>query len=168
MVAVAQKERQEQARSIPVRPPYASYAAIASTFVGGLGLASFVGARLRRRELDRAPFELAMLGLATFKASRTLAHDEVTSFIRRPFVEGGRADPEDEQPVPDGSTKQAIGELVTCSRCVGTWVAGGITALDVLAPRFGRTLTWALALGGANDWLQAGFAWVTAAANEAE
>jgi hypothetical protein len=58
-----------------------------------------------------------------------------------------------------------VGELVTCSRCVGTWIAAGLTATDVIAPRFGRTLNWALAVGGANDFLQAGFAALTGAAN---
>jgi hypothetical protein len=31
----------------------------------------------------------------------------------------------------------------------------------VLAPRFGRILTWTLAAGGLNDFLQAGFARLT-------
>ena len=36
---------------------------------------------------------------------------------------------------------------------------------QILAPRFGRLLTWSLAAAGANDWLQAGFAALTAKAN---
>ena len=64
--------------------------------------------------------------------------------------------------------RQAIGELVTCSRCVGTWVAAALACTQILAPRFGRLLTWTLAAGGLNDWLQAGFAVVTAKANEIE
>jgi hypothetical protein len=57
--------------------------------------------------------------------------------------------------------EQAIGELVTCSRCAGTWAAAGLTWTQVLAPRFGRILTWTLAAGGLNDFLQAGFARLT-------
>ena len=64
--------------------------------------------------------------------------------------------------------RQAIGELVTCSRCIGTWVAAGLSATQVLAPRFGRILTWSLAAAGVNDWLQAGFAALTNKANELE
>jgi hypothetical protein len=64
--------------------------------------------------------------------------------------------------------RQAIGELVTCSRCIGTWVAAGLACTQILAPRFGRLLTWTLAAGGLNDWLQAGFAVVTTKANELE
>ena len=44
--------------------------------------------------------------------------------------------------------RQAIGELVTCSRCVGTWVAAASRgAPQILTPRFGRLLTWTLAAG---------------------
>jgi hypothetical protein len=63
---------------------------------------------------------------------------------------------------------QALGELVTCSRCVGTWVAAGLATTQVLAPRFGRMLTWALAGAAINDFLQAGFVTLTRKANELE
>jgi hypothetical protein len=64
--------------------------------------------------------------------------------------------------------RQAIGELVTCSRCIGTWVAAGLTATQIVAPRFGRVLTWSLAAAGANDYLQAGFATLTNKSNALE
>ena len=104
--------------------------------------------------------DFAVLSAATFKAARTLARDEVTSFIREPFVEG-QAHEGGEEPVRRGDLRQAIGELVTCSRCVGTWAAAGLAATQILAPRFGRLLTWSLAAAGANDFLQAGFAALT-------
>jgi len=80
----------------------------------------------------------------------------------------GEAHTGDEEPVESGDLRQAIGELVTCSRCIGTWVAGGLAATQIIAPRFGRVLTWSLAAAGANDWLQAGFSAVTSKANELE
>ena len=91
------------------------------------------------------------------RRARTIARDDVTSFIREPFVEGERG----RGPVETGDLRQAIGELVTCSRCVGTWVAAGLTSTQMIAPRFGRLLTWSLAAAGANDFLQAGFAALT-------
>ena len=102
---------------------------------------------------------------ATFKAARTLACDEVTSFIREPFVRG-HAHEGDEEPVETGDFHQALGELVTCSRCVGTWAAAGLATTQVLAPRFGRMLTWSLAAAGINDFLQTGFAALGGKANE--
>jgi hypothetical protein len=38
----------------------------------------------------------------------------------------------------------------------------------MLTPRFGRALTWTLAAGAANDFLQAAFAALCAKANELE
>jgi len=108
-----------------------------------------------------------VLSLATFKAARTLANDEVTSFLRQPFVKGRAHEGEDEEPV-EGGMEQAIGELVTCSRCVGTWAAAGLAFTQILAPRTGRLLSWSLAAAGANDFLQAAFAALTSKANQLE
>ena len=131
-----------------------------------------MGAGLLARALGRDPEEhtaldLVTLALATYKAARTLSRDEVTSFLREPFVEG-RAHEGGEDPVEDGGMRQAVGELVTCSRCIGTWVAAGLGATQIVAPRFGRLLTWSLGTAGLNDFLQAGFAALTNKSNEIE
>ena len=147
------------------RPPHAAYAGIMGTFVGGLAVAGALAHLLDRDPRDHDTLDLAVLALATFKTARTISRDEVTSFIREPFVEGA-AHEGGEEPVETGDMRQAIGELVTCSRCIGTWVAAGLGASHILAPRFGRILTWSLAAGGANDWLQAGFAALTRKANQ--
>jgi len=147
-------------------PPYGAYATIAGTFAGGLATAGALARLLGRDPRENQALDLAVLGLATFKAARTIARDQVTSFVREPFVEGD-ADG-NEEPVQTGDMRQAIGELVTCSRCVGTWVAAGLASSQVIAPRFGRLLTWTLAAAGANDYLQAGFAALTATANRLE
>jgi hypothetical protein len=149
------------------RPPYTAYAGILATFVAGIAAAGGLAKLLGREPGEHDALDLAVLGAATFKASRTLSRDEVTSFIREPFVEG-LAHGGGEDPLETGDLRQAIGELVTCSRCVGTWVAGGLSATHILFPRFGRMLTWALAAAGVNDWLQAGFAALTHKANELE
>jgi hypothetical protein len=138
-----------------------------ATFVGGLAATGAIGRLLGRDPRDHRSLDLVTLGLATFKASRTISRDEVTSFIREPFVEG-EAHEGAEDPVESGDLRQAIGELVTCSRCVGTWVAAGLGSAQILTPRFGRVLTWTLAAAGANDWLQAGFAALTHKSNELE
>jgi hypothetical protein len=64
--------------------------------------------------------------------------------------------------------EQAIGELVTCTRCVGTWAAAGLTTTQIVAPRFGRLLTWSLGSAAVNDFLQAGFTALAARANQRE
>src|SRR5437763_10033668 len=138
------------------QPPYRAYAAIMATFAGGLAAAGALGRALDRDAGEHDWIDLVTLAAATFKVSRTIATDEVTSFVREPFVEGkpheGTA-----EPLESGDLRQAIGELVTCSRCIGTWVAAGLATTQILAPRFGRMLTWTLAGAGLNDFLQAGF-----------
>jgi hypothetical protein len=135
------------------------------TFAGGLALAGGLSRLLGRDPQCQTALDLVVLSAATFKAARTLARDEVTSFIREPFVRG-HAHEGDEEPVETGDLHQAIGELVTCSRCVGTWAAAGLATTQVLAPRLGRMLTWSLAAAGINDFLQAGFAALGGKANE--
>ncbi len=146
-------------------PPYAAYAGIAATFLAGItGVAVLAARRDRPIEPPRA-IDLALLGLATFKGSRTVARDKVTSFVREPFVEGEAYDGEDENPAGEG-LQRAIGELVTCTRCIGTWIAATLGAITILAPRTGRLLTSILAAGALNDWLLAGFSALTAKSDE--
>jgi hypothetical protein len=148
-------------------PPYSAYASIMGVFCGGLALAGGLSRLLGRNPGDHTWLDFGVLALASFKAARTIARDEVTSFVREPFVEGHAYDG-GEEPVHTGDMQQAIGELVTCSRCVGTWTAAGLATTQVLAPRFGRLLAWSLAAAGANDFLQAAFATLMAKSNELE
>jgi Protein of unknown function (DUF1360) len=154
-------------RQAEASPPYPAYAAIVGTFVGGLGLAGIAARALDRDPACQTALDFVVLSAASFKATRTLARDEVTSFLREPFVEG-QAHEGGEEPVETGDFRQAIGELVTCSRCGGAWAAAGLAVTQTLAPRFGRLLTWSLASAGVNDWLQAGFAALTSKSNELE
>jgi hypothetical protein len=150
------------------RPPYESYAAITGAFAALLVGAGLVARSRRRDPHSQTALDLVVLSAATFKAARTLTRSEVASFMRDPFVSGHAYSGSDEEPVGSGGIEQAIGELVTCSRCVGTWVAAGLASTQILAPRFGRLLTWSLGAAGINDVLQAGFAALTAKADELE
>jgi len=134
-------------------------------FAGGLAAAGALARALDRDPQCHTALDFVVLGAASFKAARTLSHDEVTSFLRQPFVRGRAHSGEDEEPV-EGGMEQAIGELVTCARCAGTWVAAGLAVTQVIAPRFGRLLTWSLGAAAANDFLQAGFTALRGKANE--
>jgi hypothetical protein len=136
------------------------------TFAGALGVAGVLARALGRDPRNETALDLAALSLATFKTARTISRDGVTSFIRAPFVEGEAGTGDTEEPIETGDLQQAIGELVTCSRCIGTWAAAGLATTQILAPRFGRLLTWSLASAGMNDFLQAGFVALTGKSNE--
>jgi hypothetical protein len=145
------------------KPPYEAYATIAGLFFGGLATV----ASLSRRSAPGAAVDLAALAAATFKASRALSKERVGAFVRQPFVEGDADSGEDEEPAGTG-VQRALGELVTCPRCLGTWTAAGLASAQMLTPRFGRLLTWTLGASAANDFLQATFTALCAKANQLE
>ena len=145
------------------RPPYEAYATIVGGFFAGLAAV----AAAARRSPPGTPLDLIALSAATFKASRTLSRERVGSFVRQPFVEGEADRGEEEQPAGEG-LQRAIGELVTCTRCVGTWSAAGLAATQMLTPRFGRLLVWSLGASAANDFLQAAFTALCAKADDLE
>jgi len=121
------------------RRPYEAHAAIImGTFLGGIGLAGVAARIFHRNPACQTPLDLAVLSLASFEAARTIARNEVTSFLREPFVEAGR-----------GRRRAS-------------------RSRRSLAPRRGRLLTWSLAAAGANDFLQAAFAALTQKSNELE
>jgi hypothetical protein len=153
---------------VPEQPPYHAYATIVGTFLAGLGAVGGIAAVRNRPPQEVNAMELALLGLATFKASRVDSRDTVTSFVREPHVEGHAYAGEDEQPVQTGGMQQALGELVTCTRCIGTWIGAGLATTQILAPRTGRLLTSVLAAGAVNDFLLAGFSALAAKADEVE
>jgi hypothetical protein len=108
--------------------------------------------------------ELIPISAATFALSKVIAREKIGSWMREPFVEqsGGERRPRGR------GLRRAVGELVTCTRCVGAWSALGIVGLRLAAPDSGRIVTNVLAASAGNDWLQAGFKMLTAAVNERE
>src|SRR5438132_5682893 len=69
-------------------PPYGAYAVIMGAFAGGLAVAGGVARLLGRDPREHTWLDFAVLAAASFKTARTIARDEVTSFVREPFVEG--------------------------------------------------------------------------------
>jgi hypothetical protein len=147
----------------PRRPPHRAYALILGTFAGGLAASGALAKALDRKPQCQTALDFVVLSAASFKAARTLSRDKVASVVREPFVEETAYDGH-ERPAGDG-LRRAIGELVTCTRCVGTWTAAGLATTQVVAPRFGRLLTWSLGAAAANDFLQAAFVALTEQAN---
>jgi hypothetical protein len=106
--------------------------------------------------------ELIPLAAATFAVSKAVARERIGTWVREPFVEEETAE---RQRPKGGRIRRAVGELVTCTRCVGTWSALGVVGLRILHPNAGRIVSNVLAASAANDWLQAGFKLVTEQTN---
>lgn len=120
------------------------------------------GLLLATKEDGPPAAELPVFGLATFALTKALAKEKVGTWVRDPLV--------DEQTrKPKGSRLQyAAGELLTCTRCLGTWSSLGLIALRVARPREGKILAGVLATAGINDWLQGGFSLLTSRSNVVE
>lgn len=79
-----------------------------------------------------------MIGAAAVALSDVLSTQEVTTWLRRPFVEESA----DHKPLrPEGSGLCcALGGFVTCSRCVGSWCTLGLVGLRIAASGSGRAI----------------------------
>ena len=146
----------------PVEP--VDYAKLNAAY-GVLFLGVLAAAHLREGSDDQLPVrELVPLGAATFALSKVIAREKIGSWVREPFVEQVDGDRR-----PRGRRlRAAVGELLTCTRCVGAWSALGIVGLRVIEPRSGRIATNVLAASAVNDWLQAGFKLLTSEVNQVE
>ncbi len=102
-----------------------------ATYVTLIGLFLGLFAAFSKREQDRgrevrlSGLDLTMLGLSTFRAGRLISYDQVTEPLREPFTETA---PDSygtsETTEPEGSgARKALGALVACPTCSGTWAA---------------------------------------------
>jgi hypothetical protein len=111
------KERQERM----------TYMTLVGFFLALLGALAF-REKDRHHGFDLSSRDLTLLGLATFRGARIVAYDRVAEPFRAPVTE---TVPDEynagENVVAEGSgVQKAIGELVSCPTCVGTWIAAGL------------------------------------------
>jgi hypothetical protein len=148
--------------------PLKGYATVMAIY--GAAAATVAGiARLTGKRLPERPpaADLALLAISTHKVSRLLTKDAVTSPLRAPVTrfEGPAGEAElNESPRGTGA-QHALGELLTCPFCTAVWVASGLAAGLVFAPRLTRFgMGVATAIAGA-DFLHLGYDAAKRAAN---
>jgi hypothetical protein len=145
----------------PTKP--IDYAALSAGY-GALTGALLVAARAKDAQAIRAS-ELPVMGLATFALAKLVAKEKVDSWVREPFLE---EKPNGERRPKGKRLRYAVGELLSCTRCVGSWSALGLVGMRLLRPREAQVVLPVLALAAANDWLQTGFTTLCAEANNAQ
>jgi hypothetical protein len=155
------RERWTEAAEGPTEP--VDYARINAVY-GALMTTLVLTTRGRAREDPIAGRELLPIAAATFALSKVIAREKIGSWVREPFVD----EPSGEQRPRGSRLQRAVGELLTCTRCVGAWSALGIVGLRLASPESGRIVTNVLATSAANDWLQSGFKLLCAAVNDRE
>jgi hypothetical protein len=109
--------------------------------------------------------DIALLGAAAFRVSRTLAKDAVASPIRAPFATyQGPGGPGEVMEAPrPGPFRHATGELVTCPFCLTQWVTTAGVVGYALYPRATRWVTAGMTAVAAADALHFGYARLQAA-----
>jgi len=135
------------------QPGAAEYATLNALYAVAL-TGVVVGSTSRGEEVrSLLTTELVPLTAATFAVSKMIARERIGSWVREPFVD----DPHGRKRPRGGSVRRTLGELVTCSRCLGAWTALGLVTLRLVHPHAGRTATTVFAVAGFNDFAQAGF-----------
>jgi Protein of unknown function (DUF1360) len=158
MVSPPLQERRPFAGHSPDRHrPLGSYGALMATF---LAVSGGFGAWLRRSgtELPErlSARDLALITVATHKASRLLAKDRVMSPVRAPFTrfEDDAGPGEVSEAARGQGLRRAVGELLVCPYCLSVWVAAGFAAGLIVAPRPTRWVASVFATVFGSDVLQ--------------
>jgi hypothetical protein len=137
--------------------PLASYGLLSGVFASLCGVfvawvrwsGRDVPARIEGRDL-------ALIAVATHKASRLIARDRVTSVFRAPFTrfQDDAGAGEVDEAARGSGLRRAIGELLICPYCLGLWIAAALTAALIVAPKATRWTAAALTSLTGADLLQ--------------
>lgn len=142
--------------------PLAGHAALVTAFSGlvaGIAVAQW---RSGQPLPERVPAgDLALMSVATYKLSRLIAKDRITSFFRAPFTryKGPSDRPSEVSEEPRGTgLRRAIGELLVCPYCLSQWIGVVFVGLYLRQPRLARAVAGLFAIVAGSDLLQE--AWV--------
>jgi hypothetical protein len=121
--------------------PLGGYAVLLGLFAAGAGAFS-AWFRGSGRELPErmSAGDLALVTVATHKASRLISKDRVTSAVRAPFTRYQDDDGPGEvsEAARGRGVRRAVGELLVCPYCIGMWISAAFAAGLLVAPRFTR------------------------------
>ena len=126
----------------------ATYLALIGGFTALAG-AFTLYARKEGKSASFSPQDIVLLSLATYRAGKLIAGDAVTEPLRAPFARSKGGAPDDREVEPrGGGVRLAIGTLLSCSTCIGTWAAAGLVYGLKLAPLPTRAVMVILATAG--------------------
>lgn len=98
-------------------------------------------------------FDFILFSLAVFRLTRLFVFDQITSFLRAPFMmdyeETNDQGNKEIYVIPrEGGLRGFIGELLSCYWCTGIWVAIGLWGLFELYPNFAEPFIIIAAIAG--------------------
>lgn len=111
--------------------------------------------RLSRTIENLTVLDLGLFGLATFRLGRLAAYDRVMEPVRSlvaqtvpdPTGAGDTVEPKGE------GLQQALGQLVSCPICAGTWIASGLMYIYIWFPAPVQIFLWVTAAVGLAEFL---------------
>jgi hypothetical protein len=136
--------------------PMGGYMVLATVLNAGMATALITAQRRGRLPEQIDTKDIIVLGVATHKIARLLTKDSVTSFIRAPFVrlEDKSGTNSIKEKARGRGLQRSIGELLSCPECTGNWVAAGLVAGVIHAPRVTRVIASLYASLAIGDLLQ--------------
>ncbi|ACJ34452.1 DUF1360 domain-containing protein [Anoxybacillus flavithermus] len=93
-------------------------------------------------------FHFFLLCVASFRLTRLIVYDRITSFLRAPFHDEFEQDGEMYIVIKGTGIRKWIGELFSCHWCTGIWCAAGLYVGTVYAPSIFMPLVSILAIAG--------------------
>lgn len=134
----------------------AAYVALSGLFLTVFGL---VASRQRKQgeAAEIKPRDLVMLGFATYRLGHLISFDKVTEPLRLPFTETKMDDYGAAMTVEarGEGVQRAVGELISCPICSGTWAAAALVYGLHLFPGPARLFTTVLGAIGMGELLHA-------------
>lgn len=133
--------------------PLAGYAILFATFSVGLG---GLARKASRQKLEPNSMDLLLMSVSTYKLARTLSSDRIASFLRAPFTRylGSGEKSQVKEEVRGEGLQRALGDLVTCPYCLGSWVAATLTAGMLVNPQGARAINLAVTVSAFAELLQ--------------
>ena len=98
-------------------------------------------------------FTFILLSLAVFRLTRLLVYDQITEFVRRPFMQEYESLDENGEleiylfPREKG-LRGWIGQLISCYWCTGIWISIFIFSACWFFPRLAEPLVYILSIAG--------------------
>jgi Protein of unknown function (DUF1360) len=156
---VADRARQEAEVYRGDKPrPLSGYLVVLSVYSAVVTSAAVLAAAAGRRLPERWPIQdLVTVALGSYKLSRTLSKDAVTSPIRVPFAcYAGTAGPAEvhEEARHSSQLRHSLGELLTCPFCLDVWVATAFVIGLIFVPRLTRLVAGSFSTLAGADFLQ--------------
>jgi len=134
--------------------PLGGYVRTMAVYAGATGTLAVLARSRGVRLPDRVPpGDVVLLAIATYRLSRLISKDAITSPLRarwtRYVAPAGPSEVQEE--VRQDGAAHATGELLTCPFCLAQWVATGLVFSYVINPRATRWVAATLtAVAGSN------------------